>query len=72
MSSCSVCGDNHQTMYCPELYEEIRPLQDPTPTGPRGQDEDDALSLKVARHPVKNVQASILSYCRHLYRYPRL
>ena len=60
-------------MYCSELYTELQPLQDPTPTGPRGQDdEDDALRLTVVRHPVKNVQAYVLTYCRQLYRYPRL
>ena len=47
MSSCSVCGDYHRIMTCPELSGEIRPLKDPQPTGPRGQDEeDDALAAK--------------------------
>jgi len=46
MSSCSVCGDYHRVMTCPELSGEIRPLKDPQPTGPRGQDdEDDAVAL---------------------------
>jgi hypothetical protein len=46
MSSCSVCGDHHQMMTCPALWGEIGPLKDPQPTGPRGQDEDDALAAK--------------------------
>jgi hypothetical protein len=72
MSSCSVCGENHAAHRCDELHTEIKGLKDPQPTGPRGQDdEDDALSPSVAPHPVKNVQASFLSYCRQLYRYPR-
>ena len=45
MSACSVCGDNHMSMACTELYSEIKPLKDPKPTGPRGQDEDDAVAL---------------------------
>ena len=52
MSSCSVCGENHGTHRCDELYMEIRALKDPQPTGPRGQDEDDALNLNLIRHPV--------------------
>ena len=72
MSSCSVCGENHGTHRCDELHTEIKELRDPQPTGPRGQDEDDALSLTLTRHPVKNVQASVVKYYRQLYRYPRL
>jgi hypothetical protein len=69
MSACTICGEQHRVHRCDELYREMKPLQDPQPTGPRGQDEDDALRVKL--HP-QNVQASVLKYCRSLYRYPRL
>jgi hypothetical protein len=73
MSSCSVCGENHTAHRCDELHTEIKGLKDPQPTGPRGQDdEDDALRLKTPYHSKQNAQASFLSYCRALYRYPRL
>ena len=65
MSSCSVCGENHGTHRCDELYMEIRALKDPKPTGPRGQDEDDSLRLNI-RHPAKNVQVYVLK-CPQLY-----
>ena len=69
MSACTICGEQHRVHRCDELYREMKPLQDPQPTGPRGQDEDDALRVKLQP---QNVQASILKYCRSLYRYPRL
>jgi hypothetical protein len=73
MSACTICGEQHRVHRCDELYREMKPLQDPQPTGPRGQDdEDDALRLKNANHSIQNVQASVLKYCRTLYRYPRL
>ena len=59
MSSCSVCGDHHKTMTCPELYGEIRPLKDPQPTGPRGQDdEDDAVAA--SENPASLIRCSHL------------
>jgi len=73
MSLCSVCGEQHRVYRCDELYREMKPLQDPQPTGPRGEDdEDDSVRLKMPRHSTQNAQASFLSYCRALYRYPRL
>lgn len=73
MSACTICGEQHRVHRCNELHTEIKELQDPKPTGPRGQDdEDDALYLKAKNNSTQNVQASFLSYCRHLYRYPRL
>ena len=41
---CSLCsGSGHHAIKCPELYYGIREpgTEGPTPTGPRGQDEDD-------------------------------
>jgi len=72
MSSCTICGENHPAYRCDELHTEIKELKDPQPTGPRGQDEDDALRLKTPYYSTQNAQAYILKYCRALYRYPRL
>jgi len=39
------------SMACTELYSEIKPLKDPQPTGPRGQDDEDDAVAKT-RAPV--------------------
>lgn len=64
MSSCSICGEgDHYSTVCSELYNAIRHLKDPQPTGPRGQDdEDDSLSASDV-----SPYESILT---HLFRIP--
>lgn len=60
MSACSVCGEAHHTHRCNELHNEIKPLKDPQPSGPRGHDdEDDALNLNAAHNSLQNAQAPL-------------
>lgn len=67
MSACTICGEQHRVHRCDELYREMKPLQDPQPTGPRGQDdEDDALNLNVKNLYTQNVP--LPRYRRFLYR----